>query len=196
MAKMSKKAFLAIILFVAMIFVIPALQSILFASHSTGKMSIEKKLEAPYLQSSDKDIMLLFFGYVGCTKVCTPILHQLDEIYDSKAFEPIKKNVDLMFVNLMPELEPNQPDIFAKSFNPSFKGVYLSQKELMHIDRELGVYFSKSIGDAAEIDHSDNLYLVQKQKDGTLRLKSIYSMHPLNRDMLINDISDLCQVKE
>lgn len=193
---MTKRIVLPVFLFIVMIFVIPAVQGILFAGHTTGKMVIEKELVAPYLRGSDKDMMLVFFGYVGCVKVCTPILQELDKLYDSKEFAKHKDNVDLMFVNLMPELEPDQPDIFAKSFNPSFKGVYLTQKQLMSLDRELGVYFSKSIRDSAEIDHSDNLYLVKKQKDGTLILKSIYSMHPLKSEMLINDIAKLNKEKQ
>lgn len=176
-----------------LILVIPAIQSMLFASHSTGKMVIDKKLDAPYLKGSNQDVMLVFFGYVGCTKVCTPILQELNKLYDSNELK--KENIELVFVNLMPELKPDQPDIFAKSFNPSFRGVYLTQKELMRIDRELGIFFSKSIKDTTEIDHSDNLYLIKKQKDGTLILKSIYSMHPLKSDVLINDIEKLCKEK-
>lgn len=192
---MSKKIFVPIFFFMVLILVIPVVQSMLFASDSAGKMVIDKKLDAPYLQGSNEDIMLVFFGYVGCSKVCTPILHELSKLYDSNEFKNNKGNVELVFVNLMPELESDQPDKFAKSFNPSFKGVYLNQKELMRIDRELGVFFSKSIKDTTEIDHSDNLYLVKKQKDGTLVLKSIYSMHPLKSDMLINDIAKLCKEK-
>ncbi len=193
---MTKRIVLPIFFFIVMILIIPAVQAMLFAGHTTGKMVIEKELDAPYLQGSDKDMMLVFFGYVGCVKVCTPILQELDKLYDSKEFAKNKGNVDLMFVNLMPELEPDQPDIFAKSFNPSFKGVYLTQKQLMSLDRELGVYFSKSIGDTAEIDHSDNLYLVEKQKNGTLILKSIYSMHPLKSETVISDIVKLSKEKQ
>lgn len=193
---MTKRIVLSVFLFIMMILVIPTVQSLLFASHTTGKMIIEKELAAPYLQGSEKEMMLVFFGYVGCVKVCTPILQELDKLYDSKEFAKNKGNVDLMFVNLMPELEPDQPDRFAKSFNPSFKGVYLTQKQLMSLDRELGVYFSKSIGDSAQIDHSDNLYLVKKQKDGTLILKSIYSMHPLKSEMLISDIEKMSNEKK
>ncbi|ADR34115.1 electron transport protein SCO1/SenC [Sulfuricurvum kujiense DSM 16994] len=193
---MTKRIVLSAFFFIVMILVIPAVQTMLFAGHTTGKMVIDKELVAPYLQGSEKEMMLVFFGYVGCVKVCTPILQELDKLYDSKEFAKNKGNVDLMFVNLMPELEPDQPDLFAKSFNPSFKGVYLTQKQLMSLDRELGVYFSKSIGDTAEIDHSDNLYLVKKQKDGTLILKSIYSMHPLKSEMLISDIEKMSKEKK
>lgn len=193
---LNKKTVFGVLLFILLIFIFPLIQSLLFASRSSGKIEINKEITAPYLKSSQEGLMLVFYGYVGCAKVCTPILHQLDEIYGSKEFEPFRDNVGLKFVNLMPDLEPDQPALFAKSFNPRFSGIYLSQKELMGIDRELGVFFSKSIGNDTQIDHSDNLYLVEKEKGGRLVLKSIYFMHPLNREMLINDLSELGKVKQ
>lgn len=192
---MNKKIILGTLFFILLIFILPLGQSLLFATHSTGKIEINQKINAPYLQSSQQELILVFFGYVGCVKVCTPILHQLDDLYDSNSFKPYKSSVGFNFINLMPELEPLQPDIFAKSFNPQFRGVYLPQKELMNIDRELGVFFSKNLTAPGEIDHSDNLYLVKREKNGTLALKSIYTMHPLNHDMLINDISELLKEK-
>jgi len=196
MISMNKKIVLAFFLFILLIFILPLAQSLLFATQSSGKIEVNKKINTSYLRSSDKDLILVFFGYVGCVKVCTPILEQLDDLYDSKPFKPYQSEVGVNFINLMPELEPHQPDIFAKSFNPNFRGVYLPQKELMNIDRELGVFFSKNLTLSGEIDHSDNLYLVKREKNGTLVLKSIYTMHPLNREVLIKDISLLQKEKE
>ena len=193
---MSKRIVLAVFFFMVMAIIIPLAQSILFSNRSTGKITINEQLSAPYLLGSDKQYMLVFFGYVGCTKVCTPILHELDAMYESKNFDVIRDRVELVFVNLMPELEPDQPDLFAKSFNPHFRGIYLTQSELMNIDRELGVFFSKSISDTTELDHSDHLYLVEKKKDGTLVLRSIYTTHPIVRQFVIDDISLLRKEKE
>ncbi len=91
----------------------------------------------------------------------------------------------------MPQLESNQPDLFAKSFNPEFKGIYLSQKELMGIDRQFSLFFSNSLRDEGEIDHSDHLYLLQRQKNGLLLMKNIYTTHPLNQKRLIHDILEI-----
>lgn len=188
---MSKRIVLALFFFMVMAIIIPLAQSMLFSNRSTGKITINEQLSAPYLVGSDKQFMLVFFGYVGCTKVCTPILHQLDTMYESKSFDSLRDRVELVFVNLMPEMEPDQPDLFAKSFNPDFRGIYLTQSELMKIDRELGVFFSKSISDTAELDHSDHLYLVEKQKDGTLVIRYIYTMHPIERQLIVSDVTAL-----
>lgn len=193
---MNKKIVLGVFLFVLLMIIVPLLQIFLFSAHTMGKIEINQRINAPYLEDSDKELMLVFYGYVGCVKVCTPILQKLDNFYDSKEFVPYKRSVELNFVNLMPELESHQPDSFAKSFNPQFIGRYLSQKELMNIDRSLGVFFSKNLSQPDEIDHSDNLYLIQREKNGTLILKSIYTMHPLNHELLVHDISVLQEEKK
>ena len=196
MITMNKKIVLGVLLFVLLMIIVPLLQSFLFSAHTAGKIEINQRINAPYLEDSDKELMLVFYGYVGCVKVCTPILQKLDDFYDSKEFVPYKRSVGLNFVNLMPELESHQPDSFAKSFNPQFIGRYLSHKELMNIDRTLGVFFSKNLSQPDEIDHSDHLYLIKREKNGTLILKSIYTMHPLNRELLVHDISVLQEEEE
>jgi len=185
---MNKKITLAVLFFIFLLIAVPAIQSLFFAQQTTGKIIVDKNIDAPYLASSDKDLILVFFGYVGCVKVCSPILKQLSDFYDSAEFSPIQPLVSFSFVNLMPQLESNQPDLFAKSFNPKFKGIYLSQKELMGIDRQFSLFFSNSLRDKGEIDHSDHLYLLQRQKNGVLVLKNIYTTHTLNQKILIEDI--------
>lgn len=186
---MNKKTILIATLFLFLLIAVPLLQSLIFAHETSGKIVINQCIDAPYLNNEgDKNFELMFFGYVGCVKVCTPILRQLDNFYDSAQFASLKPYVGFSFVNLMPELKPDQPDLFAKAFNADFKGIYLSQKELMQIDRQFSLFFSKSIANPAEIDHSDHLYLLQWQRNGTLVLKNIYSTHPLNQDAIIADI--------
>jgi len=193
---MNKKIILAVIFFLFLVIAVPLLQSLFFTQQTSGKMVIEQRIDAPYLQKSDKDFILVFFGYVGCVKVCTPVLHELSDFYESKGFAPIKPFVTFSFINLIPELESNQPEMFAKSFNPEFNGIYLSQKELMTVDRQFALFFSKSLRDVEEIDHSDHLYLIERQKNGLLILKNIYTMHPLNKDIIIKDILELQKDRE
>ncbi|MDD4855777.1 MAG: SCO family protein [Sulfuricurvum sp.] len=188
---MNKKIILAVIFFIFLVIAVPLLQSLFFTQQTNGKIVIEQRIDAPYLYNTNKDLILVFFGYVGCTKVCTPILHELSNFYESKGFAPLKPFVAFSFINLIPELESNQPEMFAKAFNPEFKGIYLSQKELMTVDREFSLFFSKSLRDVREIDHSDHLYLIERQKNGSLILKNIYTMHPLNQEEIIKDILKL-----
>ncbi|MDO9208828.1 MAG: SCO family protein [Sulfuricurvum sp.] len=185
---MNKKIILAVVFFILLLVIMPFVQTFFFAQQTSGKIVINQPIVAPYLQHSKKKLTLVFFGYVGCTKVCTPILHQLDDFYDSPSFAPIKPLVGFSFVNLMPEMTPDQPKAFAQSFNPEFDGVYLTQKELMVIDRDFSLFFSKSLLEAGEIDHSDHLYLLETKKNGNVVLKNIYTTHPINYPLIIADI--------
>ena len=185
---MNKKLILAVIFFIILLIVLPFVQTLFFAQQSSGKITIDQPINAPYLATGKKDLSLVFFGYVGCAKVCTPILHQVDDLYDSPEFAPLKPFVGFYFVNLMPEVQPEQVPAFAKSFNGDFEGIYLTQKELMGIDREFSLFFSKSLSDSTEIDHSDHIYLIKKEKSGIVVLKNIYTTHPLNQEQMITDI--------
>jgi len=167
---------------------IPVLLPILYTQQYKGKIVVNRPVEAPYLRHSDKDFYLVFFGYVGCTKICTPMLQKLSAMYDSDEFSTLKPSVGFLFVNLMPEVQPDQPQEFARLFQPTFEGVYLDQKQLMNIDRDFAVFFSKSLKDAGELNHSDYVYLIQQHRNGVVELKTIYMTHPLNEGMMIEDI--------
>ncbi|MDD2267371.1 SCO family protein [Sulfuricurvum sp.] len=192
---MNKKIVLAVVLFVVLLVAVPFIQALFFTQQTAGKIVINQPINAPYLNNTKKEITLVFFGYVGCVRVCTPILHQLNDFYDSPQFAPFQGTVGVSFVNLMPELDKNQPQLFAESFNHEFEGVYLTQKELMSIDRELNVFFSKSLSESGEIDHSDHLYLIEREKSGIVVLRNIYTTHPINRSLIVDDIRKLLSEK-
>lgn len=168
----------------------PLAQSMVFAQQTEGKIVLEKPIDADYLKGSKKPYLLVFYGYVGCVKICTPVLDNLNGFYSSKDFARYRPYVDLTFVNLLPEVSKEQPELFAKSFNKEFRGVYLTQKELMSIDRELNVFFSKKMGEEYEIDHSDHVYLIKRESDGGLKLINIYTTHPLNHSLIIDDLGE------
>lgn len=178
------------LLFIPFIFLfvvaVPLIQSFLFSSKTEGSIEINKPIKADYIKS-DKKVILLFFGYVGCTDVCTPILHELDDLYKSKEFDTIKKSVDIFFVNLTPEVETFQPDLFAKYFNENFNGVYLSRKGTLSIDRNFGLFFSRDLTEKTELNHTDHIYLIDNRTDIKI-LKNIYTTHPLNKMKVIHDI--------
>lgn len=185
---------LGIITLFIFFFSIPFIQSFIFTSNNQGKIEINKSIKADYIKS-DKKYVLLFFGYVGCTDVCTPLLESLSTLYESKEFKDVKVDVDMIFVNLTHEVQEHQPELFAKFFNIEFKGVYLSRGETLDLDRTLGVFFSRSISDNTELNHTDFLYLVQNSNN-TKVLINMYSIHPINKEKIIEDIKQLEMKKD
>lgn len=152
------------------------------------KAIIDTSISAPYLNVGTKEYMLVFYGYVGCTHVCTPVLENLARFYQSKEFAPYGPTIDLVFVNLLPEVSQEQPDQFAKGFNAKFIGVHLSPKELQSLDKELSVYFAKQKGEAFELDHSDFVYLIRRNPDKSLSLVNIYMTHPFDGAFVVRDL--------
>lgn len=175
----------------------PKLFSLLFAIsmlvHSVNgaekQTYVETPVQADYLKKGTKEYKLVFYGYVGCIKICSPVLDNLAKFYASDAFSPYREHVDPVFVNLMPELSKEQPELFAKSFNRDFHGVYLDEKQLTSLDKELSVFFTRKTGDEFDIDHSDFVYLLRQTKKGDLRLINIYHTHPLQSEMILKDLS-------
>ena len=168
---------------------VPFLQSFLFSTNNNGTIEINKVIKADFIQS-DKKIILLFFGYVGCKDVCTPFLIELSKLYESQDFDIIRKDVKIIFVNLTPEIEEFQADLFAKYFNDNFDGIYLSKKEILNLDRNFALFFSQDLSDKAALNRTDYLYLITNINN-TPYLKNIYSTHPLTEKKLIDDIITL-----
>ena len=160
---------------------VPLIQSFLFNSKTKGCIEINKEIKADFIKS-DKKAILVFFGYVGCSDICTPILNEINTLYQSKEFKNIKNDVEILFVNLTPEVEISQPDLFAKYFNKNFNGIYLSRKEILNIDRDFGVFFSRDLNEKTELNHTDHIYLILISLDSKV-LKNIYTTHPLNKTL-------------
>lgn len=188
------KRYKAYAIFILILFfsAVPFAQSLFFSGNSKGAIKVEREVKADFIKS-DKKFILLFFGYFGCSDVCTPIMQEMARLYESKEFEEVKDSVDFLFVNLTPEVEEFQPDLFAKYFNKNFKGVYLSKSELFSMDRNFELYFARSLKDDTELNHTDNIYLIQNSEEAKV-LKSIYSTHPLKIKKLIDDIIQLKKV--
>lgn len=186
--KMLKRRVYPFVILLGLIIIAPIVLLSLFSTQTEGKLQIYRPIDAPYLRDCDYEYELVFYGYVGCTKVCTPVLEEIGRMYRTVSFASLKPDVGVTFVNLLDSVGPDQPHKFAQGFDPSFRGVYLSTRELMGIDRQLGVYFSKSLTQEGEIDHSDHVYLIRHAKDGTMTLMNIYTTHPLNAELIIHDI--------
>lgn len=188
---MDKKFIIFSILLFILIIAIPVIQSLLFTQSTieNGRIEINETIEVPFLNGNEKQAIILFFGYVGCTDVCIPLLNQLKTMYEKPEFKIFHSSTDIVFVNLLPQLEPAQPKLFAETFNSNFKGVYLSQSQLNNIERKFRLFFSKNIFDKNKLNHTDYIYLLERQANGQLILKNLYNTHPFKPYTLINDLS-------
>lgn len=160
----------------------------LFAKESTPY--IDQTIHAPYLNVGKKEYLIVFYGYVGCTHVCMPIMDDLKKFYLSEEFKPYQSKTDFVFVNLLPKVDKALPDQFAKTYHKDFYGVHLSEAELAKLDKELQLFFTKDDGKTLDIDHSDHIYVIQRLQNGTFKLVNLYTTHPLREEFIINDLTN------
>ncbi len=109
---------------------------------------------------------------------------------ESKEFLPYKNEVDFYFVNLNSKVKKHEPNDFANYFNRNFIGIYLSKQEVMHVDRNFGLYHAVSLRDENEIEHTDNLYMLERDGEKVI-LKHFYLNKFLQKEMLIEDIKNI-----
>jgi len=157
------------------------------------KIEVNQNVEVPWLTKSNKKVTLLFFGYVGCADVCAPLLYDLQTLYRSEELKELKSEIEVVFINLIPQMQPQSVDEFAKSFDMEFKGIYLSQKVLTRIEREFRLFFSTSVFDTKAVNHTDHVYLISNGRDR--KLNAIYTTHPLDKELLSKDIKTILEYK-
>lgn len=153
---------------------------------SSAKIELNTKIQTKIFDKYDSEFLFLFFGYVGCTDICTPRLKELSDIYMSIND---KVDIDTVFVNLTELEDPELPQLFASLFNKQFNGVYLVKDELNKVKSEFTIYSASSFTSNGELEHTSLLFLLQKKDDGYY-LKRIYTHIPFNKKAIVEDIME------
>ncbi len=160
-----------------------------FFTKGISRVALSKEVRLPLILNDHKDIKLIFFGYSGCRDICTPRLYSIDEFYKALDKET-KKRVGVEFLDISAPHDQTLPSRFAQFFNPNFKGIYLSKNILREYTKVFNVFFSQSLLDETEYDHTANLYLM-KRTSGKKELRYIYSAYPYDYKQINLDIKEL-----
>jgi protein SCO1 len=165
--------------------------SIFFAgnfSSNSGIVNVNKKIKTNIFNNYNSEFIFVFFGYVGCTDICTPRLEELSKIYKKLKYTK-GISIDTSFINLIKLKDKELPNLFASSFHKDFDGFYLDEKILRNMKNEFQIYSSPSLTSKGDWDHTSFLFLLKKQTDGYY-LKSIYTHVPFNEEKIIKDIME------
>lgn len=158
----------------------------IYSSTSSGKIDKNEVIQFDFLKEEKADIVLIYCGYVGCDTICVPSLTELSSMYKSLDHTKIK----VYFLNLLKIIDPDLPNLFATSFDKTFKGIYLNDKQLQRVTKQLNLVYTRSLTDKYELNHSGYLYVLVKDKD-RYRLKYIYTTRPFNQKLIIKDLNNL-----
>ena len=166
-----------------------------FFTKGISRVELNKNIDLELILNDNKDVKIIFFGYSGCSDICTPRLYDINKLYNSLDTKT-KKRVGVEFLDISIPIDTTLPDRFANFFNKEFKGIYLDKNILMDYTRAFDVYFARALFDKTEYDHTANLYLVKKD-DNNKFIRYIYTSYPydfkqINLDIknLLNEIED------
>jgi len=98
-----------------------------------GVITLDRKIESRVFDNFNEDILLIFFGYVGCRDVCPPKMAEIAAIYDK--IEK-KKHVGLLFVNLTDLRDTQLAQEFASVFHKDYRALQMSRRELERLKNE------------------------------------------------------------
>lgn len=181
--KLFAGVFLILITFSIMFFI---LLPNIYSNNKAGK--IEKSIIAnfDFLKDEKKEYVLLYFGYVGCTTICPPALHEISQIYEKLD----KSKFSVYFVNLQWNTKAENVKLFTKVFHPAFKGIYLNKENITKITNKLNVKYLQSPFDKNDIEHSGFLYFLKKENNIFVQ-KFIYTTKPFPVDFIVNDLNKI-----
>ncbi|WP_321779077.1 SCO family protein [Sulfurimonas sp.] len=186
---MQKKIYAVLIIGFVVAISISVMIIPIFFTKGISRTKLNKEFTLPMILSDEQDIELVFFGYSGCTDICMPKLFDIQKLYDTLE-KNIKQKVGVIFVDISMPKDEELPQRFAEFFNIEFKGIYLNQTILRDYTKVFNVYFSQSLLENTEYDHTTNLYLVKKSK-GKKEIRYIYNAYPYDIKQIKQDIKEL-----
>lgn len=149
-----------------------------------GRSEDRRGVDFPFLKGETADVVLVYFGYVGCTRVCTPALNDLAEIYREAQRREFEKIPAVWFINMTPQMDPLAVQSWAEHFDKGFKSYAPNEAELQKMVHTLNLVYTRL---GVEAEHMPYAYLLQKKGKG-YELLYIYTSSPYNRDLILNDI--------
>lgn len=152
-----------------------------------GRSEDRRVVDFPFLKGEKSDIVLVYFGYVGCSRVCAPALNDLNEIYAEIRAKGYKRVPSVWFVNMTPQMEALSVQSWAEHFNKEFKSYAPDDQELNVMVHTLNLVYTKL---GVEAEHMPYLYLIRKQGE-RYELLYIYTSSPYNRSLILEDIGAL-----
>jgi len=183
--KSKMKTFSGIVLiFLAFGLIVSLAFPILSDPQHAGRSEDRRYVDFPFLKGETADSVLVYFGYVGCTRVCTPALNDLAEIYREAQRRDLKHIPAVWFINMTPQMDPLSVQSWAEHFDKGFKSYAPNESELQKMVHTLNLVYTR-LGVKAE--HMPYAYLLQKKGEG-YELVYIYTSSPYNRDLILNDI--------
>ena len=170
-------------LFVFLVLGLLGLPLVMLSGNKQGKVILDEEVALPFMVEQEKRVILLYFGYLGCTTICTPSLEEISSIYTQSG---APKGLAFYFINLAPE--SGDLDAFVHYFHKEFIALQLSDEKRQKLMRDLRAYSSESLSGDGEISHTGHLYMIKQDRQKNFTLKVMYYTRPFDVESIVNDI--------
>ena len=186
---MRKKFLGAFLLFLALLVSFGVMLAPTFFTKNVSRVEVRQSFELEHILSGEKKVELLFFGYAGCSDVCSPRLASLGAFYEGLP-PKTKSALGLRFIDVSSPRDKTLSQRFAEYFHKDFVGLALDATSLREYAKFFGVFFAPSLSEDMEFDHTAHLYLVAK-KENVKRVYYVYSAYPYDFLRIRQDIEEL-----
>ncbi len=158
----------------------------MLSANKQGKVTLNEKIDLPFEIKDSVKVILLYFGYVGCSTICEPSLKEISSVYNGLS-NTQRDDVNFYFVDITKK--GNLAKEFAHYFNNSFIGLNLDTNSTAKLMADLRAYSSDSIRGNGDISHTGYLYLIKQTQKQFFELKTIYITRPFDSISIVQDIT-------
>jgi cytochrome oxidase Cu insertion factor (SCO1/SenC/PrrC family) len=147
-----------------------------------------RTVDPNFLNSKKGNFAFIFFGYPGCSVTCSVTLKSLANVYQKAQKKYGKNQVQVNFVNLLPNVSINIVHRYVKKFHSSFVGVTIPKKKLEETLTDIGVVFAR--GDEKTLLHAEYTFLLEK-KSSKWVIHRTYLGEPLLEKQLLKVLDSI-----
>ncbi len=162
-------------------------------SNSTYGRTVSKELSNQlYLGTDNKryrisdfkgNYLFIYAGYISCSTICGKSMQTLKRIANLT-----KPDTKFIFLNVnYKNDEPEKINKYIRNFGDNFLGLQAADGTLGSLGKDLVIQYSKNSLFSESINHTDNIYLVNKK--GILKL--VYPSNLRNEEKILKDLNRL-----
>lgn len=147
-------------------------------------------IDLPFLNASQKSVVLAFAGFPGCSNSCPISLNILSDVYRDFNSESDRIKAEVMFVNIQLDFPDEATDAYAKSYHPEFSSYTVKSKEAYDIYKSLSLRTFESGQNADR--HTGYIYMFVKTLN-KWNIERVYQQTPSSKK-IISDLKNLKQI--
>lgn len=159
---------IGILLFLCLL-MLPAAMVIGFTYVGTGHPVENRTVNKDaFLDRSQNEIEIVFFGFAGCADVCPASLAKLASVLESDKLHTIGVNTGATFIEVKSLQESSGVRLaeqYASAFSPRIRGYTPDMNAFRELSEEFIIKLYKSRSENGQLSHTDHFFLLARDED-------------------------------